>query len=48
MKKMPSHLLTEWIAFFKLEEEEIEISKLPKEAIQGEQAIRAKREHGRR
>lgn len=43
MRKMPSRLLTEWIAFTRIENEEVEGKKLEQEAVQGVKAMRDKR-----
>lgn len=43
MRKLPSRLLTEWIAFFQLEAEEQEKSTLKREALAGVEQIKSRR-----
>jgi len=47
-REMPSSLLTEWIAFMKLEDEEMKKRQLEGEATDGVKQMREKRQRGRR
>jgi len=47
-REMPSSLLTEWIAFMRLEDEEMKKRQLEGEATEGVKQMREKRQRGRR
>ena len=47
-REMPSSLLTEWIAFMRLEDEEMKKRQLEGEATDGVKQMREKRQRGRR
>jgi len=43
MRKMPSKLLTEWIAYFQIENEEYETAKLSRDASAGVDQMKVRR-----